>query len=154
MGQGKQWEGSTWISVQGPRVPRYATVCRPIHPPVTLYPCVCLSPVSYTYRNRCTGRAGFLAPKLPSTCRQCFKEPKIRVISSATLSQYMDLEVVVIGPEAEEYYIIYNMERYSVPIQSINVRLLRHDKMQANNSKQKGNAVSKKKACLENKPEN
>jgi len=46
------------------------------------------------------------------------------------------------------------MERYSVPIQSINVRLLRHDKMQANNSKQKGNAVSKKKAGLENKPEN
>ena len=66
----------------------------------------------------------------------------------------MDLEVVVIGPEAEEYYIIYNMERYSVPIKSINVRLLRHDKMQANNSKQKGNAVSKKKAGLENKPEN
>jgi len=28
---------------------------------------------------------------------------------------------------------------------SINIRLLRHDKMQANNSKQKGNTVSKKK---------
>jgi len=38
--------------------------------------------------------------------------------------------------------------------QSINIRLLRHDKMQANNSKQKGNAVSKKKACLDNKPKN
>jgi len=30
--------------------------------------------------------------------------------------------------------------------QSINIRLLRHDKMQANNSKQKGNTVSKKKS--------
>jgi len=29
--------------------------------------------------------------------------------------------------------------------QSINIRLLRHDKMQDNNSKQKGNTVSKKK---------
>jgi len=29
--------------------------------------------------------------------------------------------------------------------QSINIHLLRHDKMQANNSKQKGNTVSKKK---------
>jgi len=38
--------------------------------------------------------------------------------------------------------------------QSISIRLLRHDKMQANNSKQKGNTVSKKKAGLENKPEN
>jgi len=38
--------------------------------------------------------------------------------------------------------------------QSINIRLLRHDKMQANNSKQKGNTVSKKKAGLENKLEN
>jgi len=38
--------------------------------------------------------------------------------------------------------------------QSINIRLLRHDKMQANNSKQKDNTVSKKKAGLENKPKN
>ena len=38
--------------------------------------------------------------------------------------------------------------------QSINIRLLRYDKMQANNSKQKGNTVSKKKACLGYKPEN
>ena len=38
--------------------------------------------------------------------------------------------------------------------QSINIRLLRRGKMQANNSKQKGNTVSKKKAGLENKPEN
>jgi len=38
--------------------------------------------------------------------------------------------------------------------QSINIRLLRHDKTQANNSKQKGCTVSKKKAGLENKPEN
>ena len=38
--------------------------------------------------------------------------------------------------------------------QSINIRLLRHDKMQANKSKQKGNAVSKKKAGMENKQEN
>ena len=38
--------------------------------------------------------------------------------------------------------------------QPINIRLLRHDKMQANNSKQKVNTVSKKKAALENKPEN
>jgi len=30
--------------------------------------------------------------------------------------------------------------------QSINIRLLRRDKMQANNSKQKGNTVSKKKS--------
>jgi len=30
--------------------------------------------------------------------------------------------------------------------QSINIRLLQHDKMQVNNSKQKGNTVSKKKA--------
>jgi len=36
--------------------------------------------------------------------------------------------------------------------QSINIRLLRHDKMQAYNSKQKGNTVSKKKACLDDKP--
>jgi len=33
----------------------------------------------------------------------------------------------------------------SVLNQSINIRVLRRDKMQANNSKQKGNAVSKKK---------
>ena len=41
-------------------------------------------------------------------------------------------------------------------VQLINFRLLglRHDKMQANNSKQKGNIVSKKKAGLENKPKN
>ena len=32
--------------------------------------------------------------------------------------------------------------------QSINIRLLRHDKMQADNSKQKGNTVNNKKACL------
>jgi len=32
---------------------------------------------------------------------------------------------------------------------SINIPLLWHDKMQANNSKQKGNTVSKKKAGLE-----
>jgi len=38
--------------------------------------------------------------------------------------------------------------------QSINIRLLRHDKMQVNNSKQKDNTVSKKKAGLENKSEN
>jgi len=38
--------------------------------------------------------------------------------------------------------------------QSINIRLLRHDKMQANNRKQKGNTVSKKKAGIENKSEN
>jgi len=38
--------------------------------------------------------------------------------------------------------------------QSINIRLLRHDKMQANNRKQTGNTVSKKKAGLENKSEN
>jgi len=39
--------------------------------------------------------------------------------------------------------------------QSINIRLLRHDKMQANTPKQKGNTVSKKKANLEkNEPEN
>ena len=37
---------------------------------------------------------------------------------------------------------------------SINIRLLRNDKMQANNSKQKGNTVSKKKACLDDKPKN
>jgi len=30
--------------------------------------------------------------------------------------------------------------------QSINIRLLRHDEMQDNNSKQKGNTVSKKKS--------
>jgi len=30
--------------------------------------------------------------------------------------------------------------------QSINIRLLQHDKMQVNNSKQKGNTVSKKKS--------
>jgi len=38
--------------------------------------------------------------------------------------------------------------------QSINIRLLRHDKTQANTSKQKGCTVSKKKAGIENKPEN
>jgi len=38
--------------------------------------------------------------------------------------------------------------------QSINIHLLRQVKMQANNSKQKGNTVSKKKADPENKPEN
>jgi len=38
--------------------------------------------------------------------------------------------------------------------QSINIRLLWHDKMLANNSKQKGNTVSKKKACLDDKPKN
>jgi len=38
--------------------------------------------------------------------------------------------------------------------QPINIRLLRHDKMQANNRKQKGNTVSKKKACLDDKPKN
>jgi len=37
---------------------------------------------------------------------------------------------------------------------SINIRLLRHDKMQASDSKQKDSAVSKKKAGLENNPEN
>jgi len=39
---------------------------------------------------------------------------------------------------------------------SINIRLglLRHDKMQANDSKQKDNTISKKKAGLENNPEN
>jgi len=36
-------------------------------------------------------------------------------------------------------------------VNSINHRLLRYDKMQANNSKQKGNTVSKKKAGLEKK---
>jgi len=39
--------------------------------------------------------------------------------------------------------------------QTINIRLLRHDKMQANDLKQKGNTDSKrKKAAVENKPEN
>jgi len=38
--------------------------------------------------------------------------------------------------------------------QFINIHLLRHDKVQANNSKQKGNTVSKKKACLDDKPKN
>jgi len=39
--------------------------------------------------------------------------------------------------------------------QSVNIRLLRHGKMQANNSKQKGNAVSKKKCrSRKNKPGN
>ena len=38
--------------------------------------------------------------------------------------------------------------------QSINIRLLRQDKIQTNNSKQKGNTVSKKKARLDDKPEN
>jgi len=39
---------------------------------------------------------------------------------------------------------------FYLPInQSINIRSLWHDKMQANNSKQKGNTVSKKKAGLE-----
>ena len=33
-----------------------------------------------------------------------------------------------------------------VVTQSINIRLLRHDKMQADNSKRKGNTVSKKKS--------
>jgi len=39
---------------------------------------------------------------------------------------------------------------FYLPInQSINIRSLWHDKMQANNWKQKGNTVSKKKAGLE-----
>ena len=56
-----------------------------------------------------------------------------------------------------EYQIIISIT-VSRPInQSINqysfIRL-RHDKMHANNSKQKDNRVSKKKAGLENKPKN
>ena len=39
--------------------------------------------------------------------------------------------------------------------QTINIRSLRHDKMQANDLKQKGKTDSKrKKAAVENKPEN
>ena len=37
-------------------------------------------------------------------------------------------------------------------MRSINIRLLRHDKMQANNSKQKAIQLVRKKAGLENKP--
>jgi len=37
---------------------------------------------------------------------------------------------------------------------NLNIRLLQRGKMQANNFKQKGNIVSKKKAALENKPKN
>jgi len=38
--------------------------------------------------------------------------------------------------------------------QSINIRLLLHDKMQANNSRQKGNTRSKKAGLEKNKAEN
>jgi len=41
-----------------------------------------------------------------------------------------------------------SLRRLCIPSinQSINIRLLHHDKMQVNNSKQKGNTVSKKKS--------
>jgi len=61
------------------------------------------------------------------------------------------------GGFAEKEQLSLSVDRsllLSVFNQSINIRLLRNDKMQANNSKQKGNAVGKKKACLDDKPKN
>jgi len=66
---------------------------------------------------------------------------------------FVALIIITFQEQGENELVDHELDKNQVIrhslVQSINIRLLRHDKMQADNAKQKGNTVSQTKAGLE-----